>query len=71
VFPNAEDHTAYGRDIAEKIFEAADEVGVTAIAYRSRGGNRLMQFLSGDISLKLVTNANRPVIALPREDRFD
>jgi hypothetical protein len=27
-----------------------------------------MQFLSGDISLKLVTGADRPVIALPREE---
>jgi hypothetical protein len=27
-----------------------------------------MQFLSGDLSLKLVTNADRPVIALPRDD---
>lgn len=68
VFPDANDHTAYGRDIAEKIFEAAEKVGASSIAYRSRGGNRLMQFLSGDISLKLVTNADRPVIALPRED---
>lgn len=68
VFPDADDHTAYGRDIAAKIFEAAEEVDASAIAYRSRGGNRLMQFLSGDISLKLVTNADRPVIALPRAD---
>lgn len=68
VFPDADDHTAYGRDVAGKIFEAADEVGASAIAYRSRGGNRLMQFLSGDISLKLVTQAKHPVIALPRVD---
>lgn len=65
VFPDADDHTAYARDVVGAIFDAADEVGATAIAYRSRGGNRLMQFLSGDLSLKLVTNANRPVIALP------
>ncbi|AEM58907.1 universal stress protein (plasmid) [Haloarcula hispanica N601] len=68
VFPNTGEHTAYGRDVVEKIFEAADEVDASAIAYRSRGGNRLMQFLSGDISVKLVTQANRPVIALPREE---
>jgi nucleotide-binding universal stress UspA family protein len=68
VFPDADEHTAYGRDVAAEIFDAADEVGASAIAYRSRGGNRLMQFLSGDISLKLVTKADRPVIALPRED---
>jgi nucleotide-binding universal stress UspA family protein len=66
VFPDAAEHTAYGRDVAEAIFEAADEVGASAIAYRSRGGNRVLQFLSGDLSLKLVTDADRPVIALPR-----
>lgn len=68
VFPDADDHTAYSRDIVGAIFEAADEVGASAIAYRSRGGTRLMQFLSGDLSLKLVTNADRPVIALPNDD---
>lgn len=68
VFPGADEHTAYGRDVATEIFEAAAEVGASAIAYRSRGGNRLMQFLSGDVSLKLVTDTDRPVIALPRED---
>ncbi|KAA9398538.1 universal stress protein [Haloarcula sp. CBA1130] len=67
VFPDADDHTAYGRDVAAEIFEAADEVDASAIAYRSRGGNRLMQFLSGDISMTLVTEADRPVIALPSE----
>jgi len=68
VFPDADEHTAYGRDIAAEILAAADEVGASAIAYRSRGGNRLMQFLSGDVSLQLVTGADRPVISLPRED---
>ena len=66
VFPDADEHTAYARDIVDAIFDAAEEVDASAIAYRSRGGNRLMQFLSGDISLKLATNAPLPVIALPR-----
>ncbi|OYR80491.1 universal stress protein [Halorubrum distributum] len=65
VFPDADEHTAYARDIVDAIFDAADEVDASAVAYRSRGGNRLMQFLSGDISLKLVTDAPLPVIALP------
>lgn len=68
VFPDAHDHTAYARDLVSAIFDAADEVNASAIAYRSRGGNRLMQFLSGDLSIKLVTQAERPVIALPRAD---
>jgi nucleotide-binding universal stress UspA family protein len=65
VFPTADGQTAYGRDIVAAIIDAADEVEASAIAYRSRGGGRLMQFLSGDLSLKLVTQADRPVIALP------
>lgn len=67
-FPDAGDHTAYARDVVAAIFEAADELDATAIAYRSRGGGRLMQFLSGDLSLRLVTEADRPVIALPRRE---
>ncbi|EMA56965.1 universal stress protein [Halorubrum kocurii] len=67
VFPDADEHTAYARDIADAIFDAVDEVDATAIAYQSRGGNRLVQFLSGDLSMKLVTKSHVPVIALPRE----
>lgn len=65
VFPDASDHTVYRRDVVEAIFDAAETADASAIAYRSRGGNRLLQFLSGDLSLKLITNADRPVIALP------
>ena len=68
VFPDAGDHTAYGRDVAAEIFAAAETVEATAIVYRSRGDNRLMQLLSGDLSLKLVTNADVPVVALPNTE---
>lgn len=71
VFPDADDHTAYARDVVGAIFDAADAVGASAIAYRARSGNRLMKFLSGDLSLKLVTQADRPVIALPRVDAHE
>ncbi|ERG96056.1 universal stress protein [Haloquadratum walsbyi] len=69
VFPDAEDHTVYGQDVAAEISKVADEVGASAIAYRSRGGSRLMQFLSADVSTKLVTKADRPIIALPRGEK--
>ena len=68
VFPDAELHTAYARDIVGSILDAADEVNASAIAYQPRGGSRLTQFLSGDLSLKLITNADRPVIVLPETD---
>jgi nucleotide-binding universal stress UspA family protein len=68
VFPGADDHTAYARDVVGAILDAADDVGATAIVYRARGGNRLMRFLSGDTSIKLVTKADRPVVALPRQN---
>lgn len=68
VFPDSDDHTAYARDVVGAIFEAAEQVDASAIVYCSRGGNRLMHFLSGDLSLKLVTQSDRPVIALPRAD---
>jgi nucleotide-binding universal stress UspA family protein len=67
-FPDAALETAYSQDVVAAIFETAAAVEASAIAYRSRGGNRLVQFLSGDLSLKLVTEADRPVIALPRAD---
>lgn len=71
VFPDADEHTAYARDVVGAIHEAAEEVGVSAIAYHPRGGSRLVQFLSGDRSLRLVTDAERPVIALPDPDTTD
>ena len=71
VFPDAADHTAYARDVVGAILEAAAEVDASAVAYRSRGGNRLLQFLSGDRSLRLVTEADRPVVALPGDSDGD
>jgi Universal stress protein family. len=68
VFPDADSATTHSQNVVEAIFESATEFGATAIAYRSRGGGRLLQFLSGDLSLRLVTKAPVPVVALPAED---
>jgi nucleotide-binding universal stress UspA family protein len=69
-YPDADTHTMYSTDVVEGIFEAADEVGSTAIMFSARGGNRIMQFLSGDLSLRLVTESSIPVVALPNDGSF-
>ena len=65
VFPDAETEMVYATKVADAIIETAEEHEATAIVYQSRGGSRLLQFLSGDLSLKLVTKASLPVVALP------
>lgn len=67
VFPQADDRIVYDRDIVSSIFDVAEEVGATAVVFRPRSGGRLVKFLSGDLSLRLITNAECPVISLPRD----
>lgn len=66
--PDAETATTYRRDVVRGIIEVAADLGVSAIAFRPRRGGRLVRFLSGDRTLRLVTRTDRPVIALPMED---
>lgn len=68
VFPDADTQTAYDRDVVEAVFDVAQDIEATAIAYRPRTDSRLIEFLSGDLSITLVTETDRPVIALPRID---
>lgn len=67
VFPDANTETAYSESIIDGIFDTSEAVDATAIVYRSRGGGRLLHFLSGDLTLKLATRSPIPVIALPLE----
>lgn len=65
VFPAATTETAYASNIVQEIHTSTENIDASAIAFRSRGGHRLLQFLSGDRSLKLITGAEIPVIVLP------
>lgn len=71
VIPGGDAALVYRRDVVGAIIDVAAERDASAIAFRPRGGTRLVQFLSGDTALSLVTDADRPVIALPDEGRAE
>lgn len=67
VIPDADTERVFRNDVIQGILDVAREVEAGAIAFCPRGGSRFIQFLSGDVTLRLVTEADRPVIALPED----
>lgn len=57
----------YATDVAEGIFQTADEHDASAIAFCSRGGGRLIELLSGRVRSALVEDSELPVVVLPTE----
>lgn len=58
----------YGTDVAEAIHDAAAEMDASAIVFRSRGGSRWLDRLSGGVRSKLISNSDHPVIVLPQRE---
>lgn len=68
VLPGANAERVFRENVVQGILDVASETDASAIVFRPRGGSRLVQLLSGDVTLRLVTNADRPVIALPEQN---
>ena len=64
---DVETEIRHGTDIPETIFSTADDVGATAVTFVPRGGSRWRQIMSGDVARTLVSDAELPVVALPRD----
>jgi len=58
----------YGVDVVETIIGAGRDHDATAIVFTPRSGGRLVRLLTGDLALSLVTESDRPVVALPDPD---
>ena len=66
--PDAETLVRYDTNVVDGIRAAARDVEASAVAFRPRGGSRLVQLLAGDRTLSLVTDTDRPVVSLPDSD---
>lgn len=68
VIPTVGTKQIFRADVVEGVLDFAKAEQASTIVFCPRGGSRVVQFLSGDVALRLVTEADRPVIALPQED---
>ncbi|GGN97408.1 MULTISPECIES: universal stress protein [Haloarcula] len=68
VLGDVETDIYYGTDVVETIFDAAEDVDASAVVVVPRGGNRLVQMVTGDVALRLVTRNDRPVVVLPADE---
>jgi len=62
---DVETEVRHSTDVAEGIFGAAADADAGAIVFVPRGGSRWRQLMSGDVARTLVTEGDRPVVALP------
>lgn len=60
-----ESELLYGSDVAEAVTAAAEKHDASVIVFRSRGGNKWIQLLSGNVRAELLSESDRPVIVLP------
>lgn len=60
--PEVRRELRYGTDVIDEIVAAADELGVTAIGFTPQSGGRVREFLSGDLSYRLITESHQPVV---------
>lgn len=63
-----ERRVVYDTDVVDAVLEVADEEDATAIAFTPREGGRFIRLLTGDVALRLVTEADLPVVTLPRHE---
>jgi len=59
----------YGTDVAATVLDRARELDATAIVFTPRGANRWLKLLSGDVERKLLSQADRPLVVLPRSEQ--
>jgi len=55
----------FGTDVASSIIGAAHDRDASAIVFTPRGGSRWRKLLTGDVTHRLVTNSDVPILVLP------